>query len=138
MGDRRGEVEEVVRGLADLAKKYWLPILCCASLSRPKDGNDVRPATLSSLRETGEIEYAASTVLLLHRTRESVYINVAKGRNCTLGTVALDFDQQHLVFSERDDQRGIDEEFHALYSATARKSGGGAGRYGAPPDSLFR
>lgn len=136
--DRRFEVEEVVRDLAELAKGMHIPVLCLSSLRRveAKDGIE-KPPTLSSFRETGEIEHAASTCLLLYRSPDRTYLNIAKGRNCHLGTISLDFDPNHLLLTERANQVGAADEWSGFFASRGRGGGGrgpGAPRlWGSPP-----
>jgi replicative DNA helicase len=76
-------------------------VLCLSSLSRPPQGNP--EPSLSSLRESGELEHDADVVLLLHKpdeTQDRVVCRVAKARSGALGTVDLIFRPQYVTFDE--------------------------------------
>lgn len=100
MKEKRIQVEAVSQGLKTLAMQYKIPILCMSTLSRPSDKQNPRP-TLSSLRESGELEHDADIVLLLHREFGSTEAEciVAKNRDGHVGTVPLSFEAQYLTFS---------------------------------------
>lgn len=86
--ERRHQVEDLSKGLQRLAHTYDVPVLALSSLARPMNGG--RPS-LASLRESGELEHDADTVLLLHRedqdTTGSTELIIAKARSGRLGTV---------------------------------------------------
>jgi replicative DNA helicase len=63
-GSRYLEVGAVSRGLKHLAQELRIPIVAAAQLGRGADG---RRPTLADLRESGNLEADADTVLLLHR-----------------------------------------------------------------------
>jgi hypothetical protein len=103
--ERRLQVEAVSQGLKTLAVEARLPIVCLSSLSRPAEGRDRKP-TLSSLRESGELEHDADVVLLLHRefdAREAV-CEVAKNRDGRVGPVSLVFRAEWVAFDEASDR----------------------------------
>lgn len=65
---RNQELGQVARALKSLARELDLPVLCISSLSRPAKGAHDRP-TMSALRDSGELEFEADVVLILHRPR---------------------------------------------------------------------
>jgi replicative DNA helicase len=97
---RQQQVSGIVRGLHALGRDLEVPVIACAQINRgPEQRTDKRPA-MSDLRESGEIEAAAHTVLLLHR--EDMYeaesprageidVIIAKQRAGQRGTVTLAF-----------------------------------------------
>lgn len=98
--DRRLQVEAVSAGLKALTLDYSIPVLCLSSLSRPPDG---RAPTLASLRESGNLEHDADTVILLHRPKEleaQTQVIVAKSRNGRTGMVEMFFRGEYLRFEE--------------------------------------
>lgn len=99
--DRRLQVEAVSQALKTLALQHQVLVLCASSLSRSP--SDDKPPTLASLRESGELEYDADVVLLLHRgmREEATTCYVAKNRNGRLGSVELAFRDDAVVFDER-------------------------------------
>lgn len=107
--NRQVAVSSNMRGLKVLAGKLGIPILAISQLSRnPYLRNDKRPI-LSDLRESGDVENHAGTVILLHR--EDMFevesprageadLIIAKNRNGPRGitvTVAFQGHYQRLV-----------------------------------------
>jgi replicative DNA helicase len=93
-------VEAVSSGLKAITLDYQVPVLCLSSLSRPPDG---RAPTLASLRESGNLEHDADTVILLHRPEELeawTQVIVAKSRNGRTGMVEMFFRGEYLRFEE--------------------------------------
>ena len=97
LGSLREKVEVMGNELRDVAVRLRCPVLAIASLSRG-DNNYDRP-TLSSLKESGDIEYSADTVMLLAPDPEGVNMDpavpltlrVAKNRHGETGTVPVIF-----------------------------------------------
>lgn len=99
--ERRLQVEAVSKGLKACTLDYQVPVLCLSSLSRPPEG---RAPTLASLRESGNLEHDADSVILLHRPQELEMLTqciVAKSRNGRTGMVELAFSGEYLRFEER-------------------------------------
>lgn len=98
--DRRQEIEMVSVGLKQMTLQFKIPILCMSTLSRPPDKSNAKP-TLSSLRESGELEHDADVVLFIHRefrSQESELI-IAKAREGKTGVVIMTFVDGHLTFN---------------------------------------
>lgn len=98
--ERRLQVEAVSSGLKAITLDHNVPVLCLSSLSRPADG---KAPTLASLRESGNLEHDADSVLLLHRPDElepKTQCIVAKSRNGRTGMVELFFRGEYLRFEE--------------------------------------
>lgn len=100
--ERRHQVEAVSQGLKTLALQYRVPVLCLSSLSRPSGDDKNKPPTLSSLRESGELEHDADVILLLHRAyhEDTTTCTVAKNRDGRLGTVHLLFRHEYVAFDQ--------------------------------------
>lgn len=100
--ERRHQVEAVSQGLKTLALQYRVPVLCLSSLSRASSDDKNKPPTLSSLRESGELEHDADVILLLHRAyhEETTTCTVAKNRDGRLGTVHLLFRHEYVAFDQ--------------------------------------
>lgn len=99
--ERRLQVEAVSAGLKALTLDLNVPVLCLSSLSRPADG---KAPTLASLRESGNLEHDADTVILLHRRDEmqpQTECIVAKSRNGRTGMIELFFRGEYLRFEEQ-------------------------------------
>jgi replicative DNA helicase len=104
--ERRHQVEAISQGLKALAMQYRMPVLCLSSLSRGSNDDREKPPTLSSLRESGELEHDADIILLLHRKyREpETTCQVAKNRDGRSGSIQLLFRSEHVAFDEASAQ----------------------------------
>lgn len=98
--DRVREIGSISRGLKQLARDWKCPVLVLSQLSRKcEERADHRPI-LSDLRDGGDIEQDADTVLFLYRD-EYYYadterkglaeLNIAKQRNGPIGRIELDW-----------------------------------------------
>tara|TARA_R100000742_G_C4275516_1_gene96042 strand:+ start:296 stop:1588 length:1293 start_codon:yes stop_codon:yes gene_type:complete len=102
---REQEVSHVTRALKNLAKELDITVLALSQLSRNVSKRDGGRPTLADLRESGEIEQAADTVIFVYRPE---YYNIltddrgnsvqglaeiifAKGRNIGIGSKHLKF-----------------------------------------------
>ena len=100
--ERRHQVEAVSQGLKALTMQYRAPVLCLSSLSRGANDDRDKPPTLSSLRESGELEHDADIILLLHRKYRQPETNcqIAKNRDGRTGDVHLIFRSEFVAFDE--------------------------------------
>ena len=64
-GDRRSEIEYISRQLKLMTLDFNLPILCLSQLNR-NSSRESRKPELHDLRETGQIEADADSVIFLH------------------------------------------------------------------------
>lgn len=93
--DRRIVVEEISLELADLPKDIKCPVVVISSLSRPGDKNENKPPSMIELKETGNLEFDADQIYLLHRTKEKgIYSQEAdvvctKNRNGQTGYIKM-------------------------------------------------
>lgn len=108
--DRFSIVTDVSIGLHTMAQSTGITVIALAQLNRPekrKDGSVPEP-TLSSLRESGQIEQDADIVFMLYRERlEDRRRNflILKNKEGELGRMTLDFDGQTQTFAQcRSDQ----------------------------------
>jgi len=88
------ELGLISRGLKGLAKELNVPILAAAQLSRAVEQRSDRKPTLADLRESGDLEQDADTVLFIDRQDQDLdyqpaELIVAKHRHGPTGTVAL-------------------------------------------------
>jgi len=108
--ERRHQVEYVSQGLKALTMQYRMPVLCLSSLSRGSNDDRDKPPTLSSLRESGELEHDADIILLLHRKYREAQTScqIAKNRDGRSGKVQLLFRSEFVAFDEDAEQNDED------------------------------
>lgn len=105
--DRRVVVDNVSRGLKQLAKDFQVPVIAAAQLKRPapqKGKQRVLP-TLADLREAGGIEANADVVMLLDRGVEEeardLTVVVAKNRHGDQKQVTLRWEGEYARVVDR-------------------------------------
>ena len=91
---RYQELGAISRGLKALAKELDVPILAAAQLSRAVEQRSDRKPTLADLRESGDLEQDADTVLFIDRQDQDLdyqpaELIVAKHRHGPTGRVPL-------------------------------------------------
>ena len=93
-GTRSEAVGSVSRALKKLAKINKIPVLCCAQLNRGVAS--AKAPSMRDLRDSGEIEQDADSVMLLHRPKEEVgamagkvEIVIDKNRFGTMDSITL-------------------------------------------------
>lgn len=131
-GTRAEEVAEISKALALMARRHRLLVIELSQLSRPqKNAKGKTPApTLSSLRESGQLEQDADVVALLYRLGEADDANrelyIAKNKEGRLGRLELAFNgaQQRFLHVARGED--IPRELAAAQRKRqeAKKSGG--------------
>ena len=103
---RRERVAAVARGLKNLAKELQIGVVVASQLARPQRGTAQLP-TMLDLKESGDIEAAADTILLIHRPyvlshkeadRAKNQIIIGKQRNGPIGNIPVVFDEAHTRF----------------------------------------
>lgn len=67
---RAQQVSQFARELKDIAKTLDLPVVAVSTLGRDAAKRKTRP-TMHDLKESGDIEYAADTIFLLHNADET-------------------------------------------------------------------
>jgi replicative DNA helicase len=97
--NRQEEVARISRRLKAMARSLSVPVLCLHQLNRQNEARGDKRPTLGDLRESGQIEQDADSVMLIHRpdyynpndNPGIAEIIVAKNRNGPTGTVRLAF-----------------------------------------------
>lgn len=121
-GNRNRELADASRLFKNLAKELGISVILLSQMNRDKNN---RFPTLSRLRDSGEIEEAADTIMLIYRPEawdETTYhqpqdydgqscignalIMVAKGRNIGTFNFIQDFDKEKTLFSEPNNYNG--------------------------------
>jgi replicative DNA helicase len=70
--ERIQQIGYISRSIKDMAKHAGIPVLTLAQLNRALEGRQDKRPQLSDLRESGDIEQDADTVMFIHR--ESYYL----------------------------------------------------------------
>jgi replicative DNA helicase len=102
---RHLEVSYIVRQLKEIAKQLDILIILIASLSRSIDarGKNAKPL-MGDLKESGDIEYAADTILFLHRDEDDqsnrADLIVAKNRHGKKAVVDLVFVEKTKTYQD--------------------------------------
>jgi replicative DNA helicase len=109
-GDSRTQqVGSYSRGLKGLAKQLGVPVIALAQLNRAVDGRPNKRPAMSDLRDSGEIEQDADTILFLYRDevyhpdsqdRGTAEVIIAKQRNGEIGATRLAFIGEHSKFAD--------------------------------------
>jgi replicative DNA helicase len=68
--NRNSEIEEITRGLKQMAKEFRITVLLLSQLSREVEKRSTPKPTLSDLRDSGAIEQDADVVLMLWPMRQ--------------------------------------------------------------------
>ena len=103
-GTRAEELAEISKALALMARRHKLLVIELSQLVRPqrtKDGRTPAP-TMSSLRESGQLEQDADVIALLYRTSDTGdgrELYVAKNKEGLTGKVSLVFNGQAQRFA---------------------------------------
>lgn len=114
---REQEVSQIARALKNIAKELDICIIALSQLSRAVQNRAGCRPCLADLRESGEIEQAADTVVFVYRpeyygiesdengnsTIGKAEIIFAKGRNIGIGSVNLEFNNKFTRFVENSD-----------------------------------
>jgi replicative DNA helicase len=106
--NRVSEVGHISRNLKIMSKELGVPVICAAQLRRDAERNK-RPL-LSDLRESGNIEQDADSVILLHREHASnpdadptvAECIIAKNRHGRTGIVELYWKGDVTTFTQRE------------------------------------
>jgi len=107
-GSDANRVGQISRNLKSLARATMIPVLCPTQLNRKsEEGGRIREPRLADLKDSGNLEQDADTVILLHRTLDADVKNrtsviVAKNRKGETGRLDLAFNLLTTQFEETD------------------------------------
>ena len=121
-GDNRvTQVGAAARACKDGAKAADIPIIAISSLNRSASQREDKKPRLSDLRDSGELEYVADTVLMFHYPEDDLMADVRvcdiyalKQRNGPTGIASCMFDKPRTQFREYDPEKdgGNNEDRH--------------------------
>ena len=106
------EIGEISRQLKETAKELHIPIIALAQLNRnlvTRQGSSFGRPVLSDLKDSGSIEQDADMVLFIHRPAllglsedgiDRAELIIAKNRAGEMGIIPLEFDGDHVTFTE--------------------------------------
>ncbi len=109
---RNHEVGDIINGLKAIAVDFNVPVIALSQMSRRVEMRLDRRPDLSDLRESGEIEQTADTVIFIHADKEDqqtqqdnsyilpVTLIIAKQRNGPIGDLPFMFHKQYTRFEE--------------------------------------
>ena len=106
--NRTEEVADISIGLHQLAQSNGITVIALSQLSRPeKAGKDNVAPTMSSLRESGQIEQDADAVMLLYLDEPDKddslrVLHIVKNKEGTKGIVHLTFDGPMQTFRQTE------------------------------------
>lgn len=98
-------VSEISKALATMARSLGIVVFAMSQLSRQDDGGSFEPVPpLSSLRESGQLEQDAESVIFVHAPMRLAYqrfriLDVAKNRSGPIDRFYIDFDVRVQKFS---------------------------------------
>lgn len=110
-GNRFAEVGEISHSLKGIATDFHIPVIVLSQLNRASEGRDNKEPSMSELRESGDIEQDASTIILLwnmdeeHRKKGC---KVDKNRQGKIGKITLQFNGDLMRFEEWTDENGFE------------------------------
>jgi len=130
VASRENEVSEISRQLKRLAKELNIPVLCLSQLSRAVEARNNKRPMLSDLKESGDIEANADSVMFVYRPEVYGFpemsdgspsdgmaeVIVSKNRHGGLKNIPLFFEKNLVKFtdielSEKNVENNFDFEF---------------------------
>ena len=111
LDNKAQEVGDISRNLKLMAKELGVPVICCAQLNRATDSRTDKRPMISDLRDSGNIEQDADTILFLYRDEyyktdktvgegesQIVEVIIAKNRHGSLGNVQMGWVGKYTLF----------------------------------------
>ena len=109
--NRVQELSQITRYLKSIAREFNIPIITLSQLSRNVENRLDQKPILSDLRESGSIEQDSDLVLMLSKCKSNdsneissslIELIIAKHRNGPTGNIKLQFNKEHMKFSDFD------------------------------------
>lgn len=130
-------VGDVTRGLKQLAGDEGVVVVLLAQLNRGLESRDNKRPVLSDLRDSGEIEQDADSILFLYRhgyyqkdyRQDLAEIIIAKQRNGPPERVLVKWTGAHTLFSELSDREKEDLRDEAMDEARKPKAMNGGKKW---------
>ncbi|MBP3654027.1 MAG: AAA family ATPase [Oscillospiraceae bacterium] len=127
--NRTEAVTSISLGLHQLAQANNITVVALSQLRRPenqKGGAEAAPG-MSSLRESGQLEQDADTIMLLYREKPDEpqsrrVLKMAKNKEGTIGKIFLDFDGKTQTFTESSSSHEVMRELQAAGRQAKRKN----------------
>lgn len=99
------QVGDAVRAIKAGAKDADMPIIALSAINRNAANSDNRPPKLSDLRDSGDLEFVADTILMFHYPEDDLIenvrvcdIHVMKQRNGPTGVASVRFNKPATKF----------------------------------------
>lgn len=106
-GSRRQEVADISRGLKRICMECNIPIIALSQLNRASEYKADKEPTMAELREAGDLEQDASTILIMWNpnpdNKAEKMIKVEKGRQTGNARQRLRFDGAKMIFTSDND-----------------------------------
>lgn len=104
--NRREEVGAISRGLKRIGMENNIPVFALSQLNRMSEMNKDKEPSMAELREAGDIEQDASTIIMLWNPNKedstTKMIKIEKGRQTGTSRQQLKFDGSKMLFYEND------------------------------------
>ena len=111
--NRREEVADISKGLKRIAMDYNIPVFALSQLNRASELNKDKEPSMAELREAGDIEQDASTILMLWNPNKEDFttkmLKVEKGRQTGNSRQELKFDGSKMLFYEEGFEEAADD-----------------------------
>ena len=111
--NRREEVADISKGLKRIAMDYKIPVFALSQLNRASELNKDKEPTMAELREAGDIEQDASTILMLWNPNKEDFttkmLKVEKGRQTGNSRQILRFEGSRMTFYEEGFEEADDD-----------------------------
>lgn len=111
--NRNEQIEEISRGLKNLAKELDIAVIALSQLNREVDKRPGRRPVLSDLRDSGSIEQDADIIIFIHRDEVSnpdstqkgfADVFIPKNRQGRIGDVTMKYRGEYTLFESTNER----------------------------------